>query len=73
MDGGIRRGEDIVKARAIGATAACGGRPWYWGLAAGGEQGVEKVLSVLAADVDRTLALLGEEKYVNVDQRHLYR
>ena len=73
LDGGIRRGEDIVKARAIGATAACGGRPWYWGLAAGGEQGVEKVLSVLAADVDRTLALLGEEKYVNVDQRHLYR
>ena len=73
LDGGIRRGEDIVKARAIGATAACGGRPWYWGLAAGGEQGVEKVLSVLAADVDRTLALLGEEKYVNVDQKHLYR
>ena len=73
LDGGIRRGEDIVKARAIGATAACGGRPWYWGLAAGGEQGVEKVLSVLAADIDRTLALLGEEKYVNVDQKHLYR
>ena len=73
LDGGIRRGEDIVKARAIGATAACGGRPWYWGLAAGGEKGVEKVLSVLAADIDRTLALLGEEKYVNVDQKHLYR
>ncbi len=73
FDGGIRRGEDIVKARAVGATAACGGRPWYWGLAAGGEQGVEKILSVLAADVDRTLALLGEEKYVNVDQRYLYR
>ncbi len=73
LDGGIRRGEDIIKARAIGATAACGGRPWYWGLAAGGEQGVEKVLSVLAADVDRTLALLGEEKFANVNEQYLYR
>ena len=73
LDGGIRRGEDIIKARAIGATAACGGRPWYWGLAAGGEQGVEKVLSVLAADVDRTLALLGEEKFSNVPEHYLYR
>ncbi len=73
LDGGIRRGEDIIKARAIGATAACGGRPWYWGLAAGGEQGVEKVLSVLAADVDRTLALLGEEKFSNVTEHYLYR
>ncbi len=73
LDGGIRRGEDIIKARAIGATAACGGRPWYWGLAAGGEQGVEKVLSVLAADVDRTLALLGEEKFSNVTEQYLYR
>ena len=73
LDGGIRRGEDIIKARAIGATAACGGRPWYWGLAAGGEQGVEKVLSVLAADVDRTLALLGEEKFVNISEHYLYR
>ena len=73
LDGGIRRGEDIIKTRAIGATAACGGRPWYWGLAAGGEQGVEKVLSVLAADVDRTLALLGEEKFSNVTEHYLYR
>ena len=73
LDGGIRRGEDIIKARAIGATAACGGRPWYWGLAAGGEQGVDKVLSVLAADVDRTLALLGEEKFSNVTEHYLYR
>ena len=40
---------------------------------AGGEQGGEKVLSVLAADVDRTLALLGEEKFSNVTEHYLYR
>ena len=72
LDGGIRRGEDIVKARAMGATAACGGRAWYWGLAAGGEQGVEKVLTILAADIDRTLALLGQEKFKDINSNCLY-
>jgi isopentenyl diphosphate isomerase/L-lactate dehydrogenase-like FMN-dependent dehydrogenase len=72
LDGGIRRGEDIVKARAMGATAACGGRSWYWGLAAGGEQGVEKVLTILAADIDRTLALLGQEKFKDINSNCLY-
>ncbi len=72
FDGGIRRGEDIVKARAMGATAACGGRAWYWGLAAGGEQGVEKVLTILAEDIDRTLALLGQEKFININSNCLH-
>lgn len=66
FDGGIRRGEDIVKARALGATAACGGRAWYWGLAAGGEAGVRRVLSILEADVDRTLALIGRRRFDDV-------
>jgi len=72
MDGGVRRGEDIVKARALGANAACGGRLWFWGLAAGGEEGVRRVLSILEADVDRTLALIGQPRYDDVGPDCLY-
>ncbi|MGI9622017.1 MAG: alpha-hydroxy acid oxidase, partial [Acidimicrobiales bacterium] len=72
LDGGVRRGEDIVKARALGATAACGGRLWFWGLAAGGEAGVSRVLSILAADVDRTLALIGTRRFDDVGPDALY-
>ncbi|MGI9598551.1 MAG: alpha-hydroxy acid oxidase [Acidimicrobiales bacterium] len=72
LDGGVRRGEDIVKARALGATAACGGRLWYWPLAAGGEAGVRSVLSILEADVDRTLALVGRRRYDDVDRSLLH-
>ena len=67
LDGGIRRGEDIVKARALGATAAMGGRAWFFALAAGGEAGVLRVLDILAADVDRTLALIGRSRFEDVD------
>jgi L-lactate dehydrogenase (cytochrome) len=59
MDGGVRRGSDVVKALALGATACLIGRPYLWGLAAGGERGVVSVLDVLRAEIDRTLALLG--------------
>jgi len=72
LDGGVRRGEDIVKARALGATAACGGRLWFWGLAAGGQAGVARVLSILEADVDRTLALVGEKRFDDVGPQVLY-
>jgi L-lactate dehydrogenase (cytochrome) len=72
LDGGIRRGEDIVKARALGATACTGGRAWYWALAAGGRPGVERVLGILAADVDRTLALIGRRNYDDVDSSVLH-
>jgi isopentenyl diphosphate isomerase/L-lactate dehydrogenase-like FMN-dependent dehydrogenase len=73
LDGGVRRGEDIVKARALGATAACGGRAWYWGLAAGGQKGVEQILSILSADIDRSLALIGERQFENISSTNLYR
>jgi isopentenyl diphosphate isomerase/L-lactate dehydrogenase-like FMN-dependent dehydrogenase len=59
VDGGIRRGADAVKAVALGARAVLIGRAWAYGLAAAGEPGVTQVLSVLRADVDRTLRLLG--------------
>jgi isopentenyl diphosphate isomerase/L-lactate dehydrogenase-like FMN-dependent dehydrogenase len=59
LDGGVRRGEDAVKARALGARAVLVGRPWFHALAAGGEEVVARQLDLLRADVDRTLALVG--------------
>jgi L-lactate dehydrogenase (cytochrome) len=59
MDGGIRRGSDIVKAICLGAKAVLCGRAYAYGLAAAGEAGVTRALEILRADVDRTLKLLG--------------
>jgi isopentenyl diphosphate isomerase/L-lactate dehydrogenase-like FMN-dependent dehydrogenase len=59
VDGGIRDGGDVVRALALGADAVLVGRPYVWGLATGGEAGVGAVLDALAADVARTLALVG--------------
>jgi L-lactate dehydrogenase (cytochrome) len=58
-DGGVRRGSDIVKAVALGADAVMAGRAYLYGLGAAGERGVDHVLSLLDADVRRTMALLG--------------
>jgi L-lactate dehydrogenase (cytochrome) len=58
-DGGVRRGSDIVKAVAAGATAAMAGRAYLYALGAAGERGVDRVLEWFGADVVRTLALLG--------------
>jgi L-lactate dehydrogenase (cytochrome) len=59
MDGGIRRGSDIVKAICLGARAVLIGRAYVYGLAAAGEAGVARALEILRADVERTLKLLG--------------
>lgn len=59
VDGGIRRGSDIVKAIASGADAVLVGRPILWGLAIGGQSGVEAVLGLLADELDLTMALCG--------------
>ncbi len=59
LDGGIRRGTDVVKALALGADAVGVGRPVVWGLAAGGREGVSEVLELLRADFDQALALCG--------------
>ena len=72
LDGGVRRGADLVKARALGATAAMGGRAWFWSLAAGGEEGVARMLAILRADVERTLALLGRNSYEDLDSSILH-
>jgi isopentenyl diphosphate isomerase/L-lactate dehydrogenase-like FMN-dependent dehydrogenase len=59
MDGGVRRGSDIVKAICLGARAVLMGRAYAYGLAAAGETGVTRALELLRADVERTLRLLG--------------
>lgn len=59
MDGGIRRGTDVVKALASGATAVAIGRPILWGLTLGGETGVAQVLEMLRSETERALALCG--------------
>jgi isopentenyl diphosphate isomerase/L-lactate dehydrogenase-like FMN-dependent dehydrogenase len=67
LDGGVRRGSDLVKARALGARACLVGRPWLYGLAADGERGVGAALGLFAAELDRTLALLGVTSLDDVD------
>jgi isopentenyl diphosphate isomerase/L-lactate dehydrogenase-like FMN-dependent dehydrogenase len=59
IDGGIRRGADVVKALALGARACLIGRPHLWGLAAAGEEGVAWVLELYRQEIDRVLALGG--------------
>jgi pre-mycofactocin synthase len=59
LDGGVRRGGDVVKALALGARAVMIGRPYLWGLAADGQAGVENVLDVLRAGIDSALLGLG--------------
>ena len=73
MDGGIRRGTDIVKAICLGARAVLCGRAYAYGLAAAGEAGVVRAIEILRTDVERTLRLLGcpsiaalDRSYVNV-------
>ena len=69
IDGGLRRGSDVVAAVALGARAAMVGRPWAYGLAAAGEQGVARVLDRFRVEMDRTLRLLGCESISALDPR----
>ena len=59
LDGGIRRGSDVVKAVALGARAVMIGRAYLWGLAANGQAGVENVLDILRGGIDSVLLGLG--------------
>jgi pre-mycofactocin synthase len=59
LDGGVRRGSDVVKAVALGARAVMIGRAYLWGLAAGGQAGVENVLDILRGGIDSALLALG--------------
>jgi len=59
FDSGVRSGADALKALALGADAVCLGRPYVWGLALGGQAGVETVLKMVLAELDLTMALCG--------------
>jgi isopentenyl diphosphate isomerase/L-lactate dehydrogenase-like FMN-dependent dehydrogenase len=71
MDGGIRRGTDIVKAICLGARAVLIGRAYAYGLSAAGQAGVTRALEILRADVDRTLRLLGCTSIAELDGSYL--
>jgi len=71
MDGGIRRGTDIVKAICMGARAVLCGRAYAYGLAAAGEAGVARAIEILRTDLDRTLRLLGCSSVAALDRSYL--
>ncbi|WP_414902380.1 alpha-hydroxy acid oxidase [Sphingomonas flavalba] len=73
MDGGIRRGRDVVKAIALGADACSIGKAYLYGLAAGGQAGVEHVLGLLRAEIWRTMTLLGCASVDAVGEHHISR
>ena len=68
MDGGIRRGTDVLKALALGARAVLIGRAYLWGLAADGEQGVSSVLSLLRDELQLAMALAGRPTIASIDR-----
>jgi isopentenyl diphosphate isomerase/L-lactate dehydrogenase-like FMN-dependent dehydrogenase len=67
LDGGVRRGSDVAKALALGAAGCLVGRPYHYGLAAAGEHGVGRVIDILVAELDRTLAFLGCTSVAELD------
>lgn len=68
VDGGFRRGTDIVKALALGARAVLVGKAFLYGLAVGGQAGVERVLEILRSEFDLSLALLGARTVADLDR-----
>jgi isopentenyl diphosphate isomerase/L-lactate dehydrogenase-like FMN-dependent dehydrogenase len=71
MDGGVRRGSDVVKALCLGARAVLVGRAYAYGLAAAGSDGVTRALQILRADVERTLKLLGCSSVHGLDRSYV--
>ena len=67
LDGGVRRGADVVKAIALGAKAVFIGRPLFWGLAVDGEKGVVRVLEILREEIEITMAKCGRPTIASID------
>ena len=67
MDGAIRSGQDVLKARALGARGVYIGRAFLYGLGALGEQGVDRVLQIIYEELDTTMALCGHTSIDSVD------
>ncbi|MCB2140126.1 MAG: alpha-hydroxy-acid oxidizing protein, partial [Rhodobacteraceae bacterium] len=71
MDGGIRSGQDVLKARALGATGTMIGRAFVYGLGAMGEKGVTTALEVIRKELDTSMALCGERDIARVGRHNL--
>jgi (S)-mandelate dehydrogenase len=73
LDGGIRRGSDVVKALALGAAACLIARPQLFGLAVAGEAGVARVLEILRREIDRSMGLMGVTRLAELGSDYLHR
>lgn len=73
LDGGVRRGSDVVKALALGANAVAIGRAYLYGLAAGGEAGVRRALDIIDSEVRRTMALCGRTQLSALSRDLIFR
>ena len=71
MDGGIRRGTDVFKALALGATAVGIGRPYIWGLSSFGQAGVEKVIDLLNRELRIVMQQMGTAKIADISKTSL--
>jgi L-lactate dehydrogenase (cytochrome)/(S)-mandelate dehydrogenase len=67
LDGGVRRGTDVVIALALGATACLLGRPQLWGVSVAGEAGVRHLLEIYAKEIDTAMGLCGVGKIADID------
>jgi len=68
LDGGVRRGTDVIKALSLGARACMIGRPALYGLGAGGQVGVERAIEIFQTEIDRALGLLGRPRLADLDR-----
>ena len=71
LDGGVRRGTDVLKAIALGATACGSGRSFLWGLSAGGEAGVRRATEIFRQELDNAMALLGTPNIASITRDHV--
>lgn len=73
IDSGFRRGSDVFKALALGASAVCIGRPYVWGLAAFGQEGVESVLALLRSELRTIMRHMGTPSLSAISASHVQR
>jgi 4-hydroxymandelate oxidase len=73
MDGGVRRGSDVMKALALGASAVLIGRPYLFGLAVQGADGVAKVVQILRRELEMSMALAGRRSLKDIDRSVIWR